>query len=122
MRAGGDAASATLKNSGSGFVLSDKDAVLVSGAEIDVDALDLVAFESEELGIAEALPVRGDAGVGHEGLVAFDEYPVEIATLEPVTVAPAPLEIGGLVDGVVIGAGETKVVRQRVFDRAAVVR
>src|ERR1700730_14636342 len=102
MRGGGNAASATSKNSGSGFVLSDEDVILVSGAEIDIDTLDLVANELEELRIAEVLPVPRYADVGHEGLIAFDEDPFEFVTRDPVAVAPAPLEIGGLVDVVVI--------------------
>ena len=48
-------------------LLLDEDTVLIGRAEIDVDTPDAVAFESEELGIAETLAVLGDAAVGHEG-------------------------------------------------------
>jgi hypothetical protein len=43
-------------NSGSIFALPDEGAVLIGGAEIDVDTADLVSVEDEELGISEVLP------------------------------------------------------------------
>src|SRR5664279_1444887 len=118
----GNTTSGASYNSGSGFLLTNKDAVLIGGAEINVDGFDLVAGESEELGIAEGPAAFGDAGVSDEGLVAFDRYPFEVVTLNPVAVAPAPLEIGGPVDAVVIRAGEAEVGCQRALDGAPVVR
>jgi hypothetical protein len=41
--------------------LSDEDAVLIAGAEIHIDALDLVALEAEEFGVTETLAALGDA-------------------------------------------------------------
>src|SRR5260370_37868583 len=74
----------------------------VRGAEIDIDAFDLVAFEGEELGIPEILSTFGQAFVGHKGLIAFDKDLFEFMPFDPVGVAPATYEIGGLVDLVVI--------------------
>src|SRR5664279_2589681 len=118
----GNTTSGTSYNSGSGFLLTNKDAVLIGGAEINVDGFDLAAGESEELGIAEDPAAFGDAGVSDECLVAFDKYPFELVTLDPVAVAPTPLEIGGLVDAVVIRAGEAEVGCERAFNGAPVVR
>ena len=41
--------------------MPDEDAVLIGGAEIDIDAFDLVALEAEEFGIAKTLPTLGHA-------------------------------------------------------------
>src|SRR3982074_895963 len=98
-----------------------KSAVLIGGAEINIDAFDLVAFEAEELGIAEVLSTLGYAFVGHKGLIAFDEDSFELMLFDPVGVAPAAYEIGGLVDLIVIRAGEPKIVSERVFNSLAVV-
>src|SRR3979411_3286525 len=92
--------------SSSVFVLLDKNAVLIGGAEINIDAFDLVAFEAEELGIAEVLSTRGQAVVSHKSLSAVDEDFVELRLFDPGGVAPAAYEIGGLVDLIVIRAGE----------------
>ena len=102
-------------NSGSIFALPDEGAVLIGGAEIDVDTADLVSVEDEELGISEVLAAFGDAVVGHKGLVTFDEDLFEFMPLDPFGVAPAADEIGRLVDPVIIGAGETEILRQRIF-------
>jgi hypothetical protein len=69
-------------------------AILICRAEIHIDAFDLVAFERKKLGVAEIPATFGHAFVGHKGLVAFDEDPFEFVPLDPVAVAPAPLEIG----------------------------
>ena len=73
--------------------LFDERAIVVSRTEIDVDALHLVAVEDEELGIAKRLATLGDATVGDEGLIAFDENPLQLVPFDPVAVLPAPFEI-----------------------------
>src|SRR6476469_10149207 len=104
------------------FGLLDEGAVLIGSAEIHVDALHLVAFKPEELGISKALSAPGGAFVGDEGLVSLDEDSLEFVPLDPVGVAPAAREIGGLVDRVVIRTGEVKIIVQRVLDGLAVIR
>src|SRR5437868_9048418 len=103
------------------FRLFDECAVLVAGTEIDVDTPDLVAGENEKLGVAKALAALGCASVGHESLVALDENFFELMPLDPVAVLPAALEIGLFVDLVVIGAGETEIVRKRILHDPAVI-
>src|SRR6476661_3709686 len=95
--------------SSSVFGLLDEGAVLIRSAEIHVDSLHLVAFKLEELGIPKALSAPGGAFVGHEGLVSFDKDSLELVPLDPVGMAPAAREIGGLVDLVVIRTGEVKI-------------
>src|SRR5258708_10476593 len=73
-----------IDNSGSAFALPDEDAVLIAGAEIHIDALDLVALEAEELGIPELLPTLGQAFIGDKSLVAFDQDFFELMPLDPV--------------------------------------
>src|ERR1700722_15712833 len=104
-------------NSGSVFLLPDKGAVLIGGAEIDVDALDLVVRKNEELGIAEIFSALGQAIVGHKRYIALDEDSFDLVALDPVRVAPAALEVSDLVDPVIIRAGEAEIVGERVFDR-----
>src|SRR3982074_414104 len=99
-----------------------KNAVLIGGAEINIDAFDLVTFEAEELGIAEVLSTLGCAFVGHKSLIAFDEDSFGLMPLDPVGIAPAAYEIGGLVDLVVIWAGEPEIVSERVLNSLAAVR
>src|SRR6266404_3911983 len=108
--------------SSSVFVLLDKSTVLIGGAEINIDAFDLVTFEAEELGIPEVLSTLGHAFVGHKGLIAFDEDSFELMPFDPVGIAPAAYEISGLVDLVVIWAREPEIVSERDFDGLAVVR
>src|SRR6266478_7545229 len=106
----------------SAFALPDENTVLVGGAEIHIDAFDLVALEAEEFGITETLAAPGHAFVGHKGRIAFDEDPFELMPFDPVGDAPAAHKVSGLVDLVVIGAGETETVCERVFNGLAVVR
>src|ERR1700680_5340656 len=106
----------------SAFALPDENTVLVGGAEIDIDTFDLVASEAEELGVSETPAVLGEAFVGHKGLIASDKDFFELVPFDPVGDAPAAHEIGRLVDLVVIGAGETEIVSEGVFDGLAVVR
>src|SRR6195256_2629954 len=120
--AGGNTALATCKELRSVFFLPDERAVLIGGAEIHIDAFDLAALKTEELRVAEILSAFGGAFVSHVSLIAFDEDPFEFMTLDPFGVAPAAHEIGRLVDLVVIGARETKIVSERAFDRLTVVR
>src|SRR2546430_9645199 len=101
--------------------LFDERAVLVSRAKIDVDALHLVALEGEELGIAKRPAAFGDATVGDKGFIALDENPLQFVPFDPVAVLPAALEIGRLVEGIVVGAGEAKIVAERVLDEGAIV-
>ena len=101
--------------------LFDERAVVVSRAEIDVDALHLVAIEDEELGIAKSPAAFGDATIGDKGFIAFDENPLQLMPLDPVAVLPAAFEIGRLVDVIVVGAGEAKIVAERVLDELAIV-
>jgi hypothetical protein len=89
------------------FWLPHKDAALTGGTEIDFDAFDPVALEAKELGIAKALSTLGHAPIGYEGLVALDKYLLDILLFDPAGV-PATLEIGRLVERVVIRAGEAK--------------
>ena len=96
--------------------MSDESAVLVTGAEIDFNAADPVAVEAVKLGVAEFLAVDIDDPVGHEGFVALLEDAFDIEHPDALAVRPAALEIGGPVDGVVIGTGEGEVVGQCAFD------
>src|ERR1700738_131063 len=109
-------------NSGSAFTQPDEDTILIAGAEIDVDAFNLVAFKAEKLGIAELLSASSQTFVSHKGLVAFDEDFFELVPLDPARIAPAAFEINGLVDLVVKRAGEAEIFGERVFDGLAVVR
>jgi hypothetical protein len=54
-------------------LLFDELAVLVTGAEIDLDLAELVAFEGEELRVAEFLAVMGDAAIEREGFMPFSK-------------------------------------------------
>jgi hypothetical protein len=101
--------------------LPNERAVVVGSAKIDVDALHLVAIEDEKLGIAESLAALGDATIGHEGLVAFEENPLQYVPFDPVAVFPAAFEIGRLVDRIVVGTGEAEIVAERVLDELAIV-
>src|SRR5436309_7864404 len=103
------------------FRLFDECAVLVAGTEIDVDAPDLVAGEHEELGVAEALAAPGRAFVGYKSFVALDEDFFELVPLDPIAVLPTALEIGLFVDLVVIGAGETEILRKYILHDLAVI-
>src|SRR4030095_7522030 len=109
-------------NSGSAFALPDENTVLVGGAEIHIDAFDLVALEAEEFGIAETLADPGHASVGHKGLIALDQDSFEQMPFDPVDDTPAARKVSGLVDLVVIGARETEIVGERIFNGLAVVR
>jgi hypothetical protein len=102
--------------------LLDEDAILIAGAEIDVDAVDLVAREGEEFGVSKALAALGHAFIGHKRFVALDKDSLQFVPFDPVAVAPAALKIGRLVDPVVIGTGKTEVVGERVLDGLAVIR
>src|SRR5258708_5251086 len=107
------------------FLLSrllDEDAILIGRREIDIDAADLVAGKNEEFGITKAPAAFGDAFIGHEGFIAFDKDPFQLVPLDPVAVLPTAFEVGGLVDLVVKGAGETEVVGERNLHRLSVVR
>src|SRR6266498_2628165 len=101
--------------------LPDERAVLVSRAKIDVDALHLVALEGEELSIAKRPAAFGDATVGDKGFIALDENPLQLVPFDPVAVLPAAFEIGPLVDVIVVGAGEAKILAERVLDERAIV-
>src|SRR3981081_2001203 len=83
-------------------LLPDQHAIAVAGAEIDIDAADSVAVKAEELGVAEFLAVIADALVGHECLIALFENSLDDIRSDGFVARPAPLEIAGLVDGVVI--------------------
>jgi hypothetical protein len=65
---------------------------LVSGAEIDVDAFDLVAPKAEELGIAETLSTPGHALVGDKDLIAVGHDLFELMPFDPVAATPAAFE------------------------------
>src|SRR5947207_2071865 len=106
----------------SAFALPDEGAVLIGRAEIHIDALDLVALEAEEFGIAKTLAALGHASISHKCLIAFDENSFELMPFNPVGYPPAAHKIRGLVDLVVIRAGEMEIVSERVFNRLAVVR
>src|SRR5262245_46589625 len=95
-------------------------AVLIGGAEIDVDAGDPVTLEGEELGIAEFLAVAGAAEIGHEGRVAALDDALEHVLLDAQAVWPASLEIGGLVDAIVIRAGEAEALGKQGLQGAAI--
>ena len=101
--------------------LPDERTVVVGRSEIDVDALHLVAIEDEKLGIAESLSALGDATIGHEGLVALDENPLQFVPFDPVAVLPAAFEIGRLVDRIIVGTGEAEIAAERVLDELAIV-
>src|SRR5215210_1378839 len=60
--------------------------------------------------------------VVHERLVARHNDSFQFVPLDPVAAPPAALEIGRLVDAVVIGAGEAKIVRECILDALAIVR
>src|SRR5712675_295619 len=101
-----------MRHCGSAFALPDEDAVLVGGAEIHIDAFDLVALEAEEFGIAKALPTLGHASVGHKGLISLGEDSFQLMPFNPVGDAPAVHKVSGLVDLVVIGAGKMKILSE----------
>src|SRR6266849_9758691 len=111
-----------LRAMGSAFALPDEGAVLTGGAEIDIDAFDLVALEAEEFGIAKILAAFGHTSIGHNGLITFDENSFELMPFNPVGDPPAAHKISGLVDLVVIRAGEMEVVSERVFNGLTVIR
>jgi hypothetical protein len=97
-------------------------AILVTGAEIDIDTPDLVTLEGEELGVAKALAALGHTPVGHKGPFSFVKDSFQFLPLDPVADAPAPREIGRLVDLVIIGTGEAEIPGKRILDSRAVVR
>src|SRR5829696_8809268 len=96
--------------------LFDERAMVVGRAEIDVDALHLVAREDEELGVAKVASALGDATVGYEGFIALDENSLQFVPLDPVAALPAAVEIGRLVDRIVVGTGEAEIVAECGFD------
>jgi len=83
---------------------------------------ELLAGEAEEFGIAETFAVFGHDLVGHERLLVLDEDLFQLLAFDPVAAAPAALEIGRLVDGVVIRRREAEIVGERGFDGLAIVR
>jgi hypothetical protein len=95
-----------------------KDAVLVTCAEIDIDAPDLVAFEAEELGIAKAPAVFGQAPVGYKGIAALNQDFLELVPFDPVAAAPASRKVGGLVDLIVIRTGKAEILPSENPQRA----
>ena len=95
---------------------------MIGGAEINLDAFDLVALEAEEFGVTETFAALGHASVRHKGRIALDEDPFELMPFDPVGDAPAARKISGLVDLVVIGAGKMKILSEGPFDGLAVVR
>src|SRR6185312_13496250 len=99
-----------------------KHSILISRAEIDIDALDLVALEPDELGVAKTLAILGDTSVGHESLVTLHEDSFEFMPLDPVAAAPASDEVFGLVDRIVVRAGEVEMLRHPILHRVAVTR
>src|SRR5438105_5244752 len=101
--------------------LFDERAIVVSRAEIDVDALHLVVLEDEEFGIAKRPAAPGDATIGDESFIAFDENPLQLVPFDPVATLPAAFEIGRLVESIVVGAGEAEIVAERVLDEPAIV-
>ena len=96
--------------------MPDEHPVLVGGAEIHIDAFDLVALESDELGIAKTLAALGRASVGHKGRIAFNQDTLELMPFDPVGNAPAARKISGLVDLVVIGAGKMEILSEGPFN------
>src|SRR4051794_23782938 len=101
--------------------LFNERAMVVGRAEIDVDALHLVALKDEELGVAKIAPALGDATVGHEGFITFDKNSLQFVAFDPVAVVPAAFEIIRLVDRVIVGTGEAEIVAERVLDKGAIV-
>src|SRR5689334_17682706 len=95
-------------------LLTDKRTILIGRAEIDVDAANLITGEREDLRVAKAFAVPGDALIGDEGGTAVDADALERMLCDPVAAAPATIEIGRLVDLVVIGAGEAEIRGQPV--------
>jgi hypothetical protein len=101
--------------------LPHEDPVLVAGAEIDIDAPYLLAFEYKELRVAEAFAVFRKASVGYESAVALDKNALEIVLLDPVAaIAPTTLEISLFIDPIVKWAGKSKIFGEGGFDRTAV--
>src|SRR5207244_12494047 len=62
-----------------------------------------------------------EAAVGYEDSITVDETLLQLLPLDPVAALPAPLEIGRLVDIVVVGTGEAKTFAERVLDERAIV-
>ena len=96
-------------------------AILVGSAEIHIDAFDPDAFKAEKLRIAKTPAAFCQAFVGHKGLIAFSEDLFQFVPLDPVAVAPAALEIGRLVDLVVIRARKTEVIGEGILNDLAIV-
>src|SRR6266849_5049036 len=103
----------------SAFALPDEDPVLIGGAEIDIDAFDLVALEAEEFSVPKTLAALGHASVGHKSLIALNDDSFQLMPFNPVGDAPAASKIGSLVDLVVIRAGETEIASEGLFDGLA---
>src|SRR5258705_2101549 len=102
--------------------LLDENPILIRRTEIHIDAPYLVAREHKKLGVAKPFSAFGRAPVGHEGRVAVDKDSFQLMSLDPFGVLPATREIARLVDAIVVGAGETKVVGERILDGVTVVR
>src|SRR5882724_8560044 len=96
--------------------LLDENPILIRRTEIHIDAPYLVAREHKKLGVAKPFSAFGRAPVGHEGRVAVDKDSFQLMSLDPFGVLPATREIARLVDAIVVGAGETKVVGERILD------
>jgi hypothetical protein len=96
--------------------------ILVGGAEIHIDAFDPVAFKAEKLRIAKTPAAFCQAFVGHKSLVALDDDLFQFVPLDPIAIAPAALEIGRLVDPVVIRGGKTEIIGEGVLNDLAIVR
>jgi len=84
--------------------------------------LTLSPSKVEKLRVPEILAAFGYATIGHKRLIAVDEDLFEFVALDPVPVAPAALEIGRLVDLVVIWAREVEIVGECILDDPAIVR
>jgi hypothetical protein len=97
------------------LLLFDERAIFVCRAEIGIDPADPVAFEGEKLRIPEILAAFGYAPIGHKHLIAFRGDFLEFVALDPAAVAPAALEIGRLVDFVVIRTREAEIVGECIL-------
>ena len=100
----------------------DEGAIVVSSAEIYIDATDPVAIKREELRVAEFRAFIGEASVSDERLVSLLENPLNEVRQDALAVGPAPFEIGGLVDLVVIRARECEILGQQPLDNVSIFR
>jgi hypothetical protein len=77
-------------------------AVVVAGAEIDLDLPDLISGEPEEFRVAEFVPVIGDALIEHERFAPLLEDLLKQMGPYALAVRPAPFEIDRLADRIVV--------------------